>query len=112
MTENVWQLEEGEVRKPGIVHVVMLALFTGIGIVVGTFGSLAIPIGFVFCILAWSGCAEYWIYLVWVVGSHRIWIVPDDFKLVIRFCSASSIICLSSWKPPSRFGCGLGIPKV
>ncbi|MBC8335370.1 MAG: hypothetical protein ISR59_08815 [Anaerolineales bacterium] len=40
MIENVWQLEEGEVRKPGIVHVVMLALFTGIGIVVGTFGSL------------------------------------------------------------------------
>ena len=44
MEDNVWQLEEGEVRKPGIVHVVMLALFTGIGIVVGTFGSLAIPL--------------------------------------------------------------------
>ena len=48
MTSNsVWNIEAGETRKPGIVHVVMLALFTGIGIVVGTFGSLAIPIGFV-----------------------------------------------------------------
>ena len=57
MTENVWQLEEGEVRKPGIVHVVMLALFTGIGIVVGTFGSLAIPIGFVSAF--WPGQGMY-----------------------------------------------------
>ena len=58
MTENVWQLEEGEVRKPGIVHVVMLALFTGIGIVVGTFGSLAIPIGFVSAFWPGRVCTE------------------------------------------------------
>ena len=53
--KSVWALEEGEVRRPGIVHVVMCALFTGIGIVVGTFGSLAIPIGFVS--LFWPGQA-------------------------------------------------------
>src|SRR6266487_4144854 len=47
MSDNVWEMEKGEVRKPGIVHIVALALFTGIGIVVGTFGSLAVPIGFV-----------------------------------------------------------------
>ncbi|MBT3188993.1 MAG: hypothetical protein HN335_08365, partial [Anaerolineae bacterium] len=63
MTENVWQLEEGEVRKPGIVHVVMLALFTGIGIVVGTFGSLAIPIGFVSAF--WPGQAVQSIGSIW-----------------------------------------------
>lgn len=63
MEENVWQLEEGEVRKPGIVHVVMLALFTGIGIVVGTFGSLAIPIGFVSAF--WPGQAVQSIGAIW-----------------------------------------------
>ena len=45
--ENVWALRPGEVRKPGLHHFVMTALFTGIGIVVGTFGSLAIPLGYI-----------------------------------------------------------------
>jgi len=60
---NVWKIEEGEVRKPGIVHIVMLALFTGIGIVVGTFGSLALPIGFVSAF--WPGQAVQSIGAVW-----------------------------------------------
>ncbi len=62
-TNTVWDLEPGEVRKPGIVHVVMLALFTGIGIVVGTFGSLAIPIGFVSAF--WPGQAVQSIGAIW-----------------------------------------------
>ena len=61
--DNVWALEEGEVRRPGIVHVVMLALFTGIGIVVGTFGSLAVPIGFVSAF--WPGQAVQSIGAIW-----------------------------------------------
>lgn len=60
---TVWDMEAGEVRKPGIVHVVMLALFTGIGIVVGTFGSLAIPIGFVSAF--WPGQAVQSIGAIW-----------------------------------------------
>lgn len=60
---TVWDMESGEVRKPGIVHVVMLALFTGIGIVVGTFGSLAIPIGFVSAF--WPGQAVQSIGAIW-----------------------------------------------
>ena len=60
---TAWDIEQGEVRKPGIVHVVMLALFTGIGIVVGTFGSLAIPIGFVSAF--WPGQAVQSIGAIW-----------------------------------------------
>ncbi len=60
---NVWAKEEGEVRSPGIIHVVMLALFVGIGIVVGTFGSLAIPIGFVSAF--WPGQAVQSIGSIW-----------------------------------------------
>jgi integral membrane sensor domain MASE1 len=56
-------MEPGEIRKPGIVHVVMLALLTGIGIVVGTFGSLAIPIGFVSAF--WPGQAVQSIGAIW-----------------------------------------------
>lgn len=52
---EVWAVRPGEMRKPGIVHVVMMALFIGIGIVVGTFGSLAVPVGFVS--LFWPGQA-------------------------------------------------------
>ncbi len=61
--EGVWAVEEGEIRSPGIIHVVMLALFTGIGIVVGTFGSLAIPIGFVSAF--WPGQAVQSIGSIW-----------------------------------------------
>ncbi len=62
-SHSVWDMEAGEVRKPGIVHVVMLALFTGIGIVVGTFGSLAVPIGFVSAF--WPGQAVQAIGAIW-----------------------------------------------
>ena len=61
--EEIWEIEEGEERSPGIVHVVMLALFIGIGIVVGTFGSLAIPIGFVSAF--WPGQAVQSIGSIW-----------------------------------------------
>jgi len=63
ISSSVWDKEPGEIRKPGIVHVVMLALLTGIGIVVGTFGSLAIPIGFVSAF--WPGQAVQSIGAIW-----------------------------------------------
>ncbi|MEM2896742.1 MAG: hypothetical protein QW265_01230 [Candidatus Bathyarchaeia archaeon] len=44
--ENVWKVEAGEVRKPGTVHIAILALLIGVGAVAGTFGSLAIPLGY------------------------------------------------------------------
>ncbi len=61
--EAVWATERGERRQPGIVHVVMLALFIGIGIVVGTLGSLAVPIGFVSAF--WPGQAVQAVGGVW-----------------------------------------------
>lgn len=61
--DEVWAVEEGEMRSPGIVHVVMLALFTGIGIVVGTLGSLVVPVGFVSAF--WPGQAVQSIGSIW-----------------------------------------------
>jgi hypothetical protein len=39
---NVWALEVGEVRKPGIIHLVMMLLCTGIGLAVTTFGTVRV----------------------------------------------------------------------
>lgn len=44
--EQIWAVEEGEVRKPGVIHIVITALLIGIGAVVGAFGSFSFPIGF------------------------------------------------------------------
>ncbi len=44
--ENVWKIEEGEIRKPGTVHIAILALLIGVGAVAGTFGSLSVPLGY------------------------------------------------------------------
>jgi integral membrane sensor domain MASE1 len=62
-SSSVWDIAEGEIRRPGVVHIVILALLTGIGIVVGTFGSLAVPIGFVSAF--WPGQAVQSIGAVW-----------------------------------------------
>gem|GEM_PF-358257 len=65
-SENVWKVAEGEVRKPGLQHFVMTALFTGIGIVVGTFGSLAIPLGYITAF--WPGQAIQTVGGIWYGG--------------------------------------------
>ncbi|QQK06957.1 hypothetical protein [Miniphocaeibacter halophilus] len=60
---SVWDKEVGEIRKPGLSHVVMTALFSGVGIVVGTIGSLAVPVGFVSAF--WPGQAIQSVGSIW-----------------------------------------------
>lgn len=43
---EVWKIEEGEVRRPGTIHIAVFALLIGVGAVAGAFGSLAVPLGF------------------------------------------------------------------
>lgn len=96
---EVWRLEEGEIRSPGIVHVVMLALFTGIGIVVGTFGSLAIPIGFVSAF--WPGQAVQSIGSIW----FGMWggIAAALFPLISNALSGSAPLPVSIAYIPGNF---------
>lgn len=102
-TSTVWDVEPGEVRKPGIVHVVMLALFTGIGIVVGTFGSLAVPIGFVSAF--WPGQAIQAVGSVW----FGMWggIAAFVFPLLSNAFSGSAPLPVSIGYIPGNFVQGM-----
>lgn len=101
--ENVWELEAGEVRKPGIPHIVALALFTGIGIVVGTFGSLAVPIGFVSAF--WPGQAIQAVGSVW----YGMWggIAAFIFPLISNAMSGSAPLPVSMAYIPGNFVQGI-----
>lgn len=101
--ENVWELEEGEVRKPGIAHIVALALFTGIGIVVGTFGSLAIPIGFVSAF--WPGQAIQAVGSIW----YGMWggLAAFLFPLISNAMSGSAPLPVSMAYIPANFVQGM-----
>lgn len=102
-TENVWELEAGEVRKPGIPHIVALALFTGIGIVVGTFGSLAVPIGFVSAF--WPGQAIQAVGSVW----YGMWggLAAFIFPLISNAMSGSAPLPVSIAYIPGNFVQGI-----
>lgn len=67
---SVWKTEEGEIRKPGLSHFVMMALFAGVGVVVGTFGSLAVSMGPVSAF--WPGQAIQSVGCIWYGGWGAI----------------------------------------
>ncbi len=95
----VWTVESGEHRQPGIVHVVMLALFIGIGIVVGTLGSLAIPIGFVSAF--WPGQAVQAVGGVWF-GWWGV-LAGMFFPFISNALSGSAPIPVSAAYLPANF---------
>ena len=101
--ESIWELEAGEVRKPGIPHIVALALFTGIGIVVGTYGSLAIPMGFVSGF--WPGQAIQAVGAVW----YGMWggIAAFVFPLISNAMSGSAPLPVSLAYIPGNFVQGI-----
>lgn len=95
----VWRTERGEIRKPGIVHVVITALFIGIGIVVGTLGSLAIPIGFVSAF--WPGQAVQAVGGIWF-GAWGV-IAGMFFPFISNAMSGSAPIPVSAAYLPANF---------
>ena len=61
---EIWTLEEGERRSPGVIHIVTLALLIGIGFVVGAFGSISFPLGFGVNFF-WTGIAIQQVGAIW-----------------------------------------------
>lgn len=96
---NIWKLEPGEVRRPGVGHIVMMALFTGIGIVVGTFGSLAVPLGFVTAF--WPAQAIQSVGSIW----YGMWggVAAFAFPLVSNAISGSAPLPVSLAYIPGNF---------
>ncbi len=97
--ESIWTLEAGERRSPGIIHIVMMALFIGIGIVVGTLGSLAIPIGFVSAF--WPGQAVQAIGGTWF-GAWGV-VAGMFFPFISNAMSGSAPIPVSAAYLPANF---------
>ena len=62
--EEIWTVEEGERRSPGVIHIVILALLIGIGFVVGAFGSISFPLGFGVNFF-WTGIAVQQVGAIW-----------------------------------------------
>jgi len=99
----VWELKEGEIRQPGIVHVVMTALFTGVGIVVGALGSLSVPLGFISAF--WPGQAIQAVGSIW----YGMWggIAAAVFPLIANSLSAAAPLPVSIAYMPGNFAQGI-----
>lgn len=96
---KIWEVMQGENRKPSINHVIMMALFTGIGVVVGTFGSLAIPLGFVTAF--WPAQAIQSVGSIW----FGMWggIASFVFPLISNVLSGSAPLPVSIAYIPGNF---------
>ena len=103
--KSVWAVQQGETRESGPVHVIMTALFIGIGIVVGTFGSLAVPIGFVSAF--WPGQAVQAVGAIWF-GAWGV-IAGAIFPLLSNTISVSAPLPVSiAYLPGNAVQAGLG----
>lgn len=65
--KEIWTVEKGERRSPGVIHIVILALLIGIGFVVGAFGSISFPLGFGVNFF-WTGIAVQQVGAIWFGG--------------------------------------------
>lgn len=89
--KSVWKMEEGEIRKPGLSHFVMMALFAGVGVVVGTFGSMAVSMGPVSAF--WPGQAIQSVGGIWYGGWGTI--AGVIFPLISNSISGSAALPIS-----------------
>jgi len=64
---SVWEVQEGERRSIGVIHIVITALLIGIGFVVGAFGSISFPLGFGVNFF-WTGIAVQQVGPIWFGG--------------------------------------------
>jgi len=98
--EKIWKLEKGEIRKPGIEHIVIAALLTGIGAVVGMTGITA-TVGF--------GVTFFWPAIaIQIVGGiwYGIWggaIAAGLFPIISNAVAGTPPVVSVLWIPANVF---------
>ncbi|WP_196600549.1 diguanylate cyclase family protein [Pectinatus frisingensis] len=100
---TIWQIKDGEIRKSGLSHFVMMALFTGVGVVVGTFGSIAIPMGMVSAF--WPGQAIQSVSCIWYGGWGAISAVV--FPIISNAIAGSAALPISIAYIPGNLAQGI-----
>ena len=96
MENNVWKISEGEIRKPGIQHLVITALLIGAGAVVGMTGVSA-SVGF--------GVTFFWPAIaIQIVGGiwYGIWggaIAAGIFPIISNMVGGTPPIVSILWIP-------------
>ncbi|MCD6423549.1 MAG: hypothetical protein J7L42_05480 [Elusimicrobia bacterium] len=94
--KNVWEVLPGEIRKPGIQHLVITALFIGVGAVVGMTGASA-SVGF--------GVTFFWPAIaIQIVGGiwYGIWggaIAAGIFPIISNMVAGTPPIVSILWIP-------------
>lgn len=101
--KSIWKIEEGEIRRPGLSQFVMMALFTGIGVVIGTFGSIAVPLGFIAAF--WPGQAIQSVGSIW----YGMWggIAAFVFPIISNAISGSAPLVVSLCYIPGNLAQGI-----
>jgi hypothetical protein len=74
--EQIWEVQPGERRSVGVIHIVITALLIGIGFVVGAFGSISFPLGFGVNFF-WTGIAVQQVGSIWFGGCSRFSPTPS-----------------------------------
>jgi hypothetical protein len=96
---NVWKTEEGEIRKPGIQHLVVTALLIGVGAVAGMTGaSFSVGFGISFF---WPGIAIQVVGGIW----YGIWgtIAAGIFPIISNLVSGTPPVVSMLWIPANAF---------
>lgn len=101
--KGVWRIEDGEMRRPNLSHFVMMALFTGVGVVVGTFGSIAVPLGFVSAF--WPGQAIQAVSSIWYGGWGGV--ASIVFPIISNAISGSAALPVSLAYIPGNLAQGI-----
>lgn len=101
---SVWDLQEGEKRKSGIVHIVITALLIGIGAIVGAFGSFSFPLGFgvnfFWPAIAVENCGGIWFGAWGAIASAIFPIISNGIAgtpiyVSLAYIPANAIQCLA-----------------
>jgi len=97
--QDIWEVHEGEIRRPGVQHLVITALLIGVGTVTGVMGSFSASVGF--------GVTFFWPAIaIQVVGGmwYGIWggaVAAGIFPIISNMAVGTPPVVSLLWIPPN-----------